>query len=788
LTKLRWIGVVALGLAAFAGLLASWVEAEGVRFLEAGTSIVSVLDEVARRTSSAESILPLLADDYSSPPLAVASSIPENKRDGIRNYELATQGGVVSREEFAEQWSRYYRSFHESEEVSFDMHRLEIWEGTVWSAILRFEIVARSREGDERTVDQMMLRAGLLAGESPKLLSLELIEGRRIVGSETHFSDVAAAAGVGFLSHVTPGFDEYRQQFDVFRYAPAGITTTDVDGDGFYDLYIPDGLEPKLFRNSRDGSFEDITEASGLGDLGGAQVALFADYDNDGDRDLFVARMFLPDQLFRNRGDGTFEDVSDHADFDAVCCTAVAAWADYDLDGDLDLYLGRYLDPRTDSPGGFYARNGNPNQLFRNDDGRFVDVTDQAGVGEIGLCLGVVFGDYDDDGDPDLYVANDFGRNALYRNRGDGTFEETTVESGTLAYGAGMSATFGDYDNDGRLDLYVANIRSKYMWFTEPPMIRRFVLHSILDGVWLQDTPLYLEIMREWPGTFVEAFEQMASGNTLLRNHGDGTFEDRTWESGTNPPGWYWGSVLADLDNDGWQDIYVANGWIYGAQGTELEVEFLTAVVAEQDLVKSGAVFDPQRFGNRSWHGYERNRQLRNRGDGTFEQIGFAAGTDLVRNSRGVAVADFWNRGVLDIAVAAHRDRHALLRNDIALKRNWLQVELRGVESNRDAVGARITIEVGDQQQMRELVLGDGYASQSSLRQHFGLGEAIEVDRLEVRWPKSGRTQTFEAIAANQIIEIVEGESVWTRKQYAPASSAAGILRRVQRETNPIAR
>jgi hypothetical protein len=290
------------------------------------------------------------------------------------------------------------------------------------------------------------------------------------------------------------------------------------------------------------------------------------------------------------------------------------------------------------------------------------------------------------------------------------------------------------------------------------------MLQSLLDGVWVNDYPLYFEIFREWKGTFVEAFQQMASGNNLLRNRGDGTFEDRTWQSEVNPPGWYWGAVMADLDNDGHQDIYAANGWIYGALGTEMEMDFLTTLVSEQDLFKQGALFDPEHFGNRSWHGYERNRYLRNRGDGTFEEIGWASGSDLIRNSRGVAVADFWNRGVLDVAVAAHQDHHALLRNEIASQRNWLAVELRGVESNRDAVGARVTIEIDGRKQMREIALGAGYASQSSLRQHFGLGEDEQVDTLTVFWPKTGETSTFERIPANQTIQIIEGESRWTAR------------------------
>ncbi|MGH9786732.1 MAG: CRTAC1 family protein, partial [Terriglobia bacterium] len=441
---------------------------------------------------------------------------------------------------------------------------------------------------------------------------------------------------------------------------------------------------------------------------------------------------------------------------------------DYDNDGFLDLYVGRNLDPRKVIPTTFYARNGEPNQLYRNNgDGTFSNVTEQAGVGEIGLCLGTVWGDYDDDGDVDLYVVNDFGRSTLYRNNGDGTFTDVTVESNTLAYGAGMSASFADYDNDGRLDIYNTQIRSDHAWFAESPTVYRYILNSFRQGVWKTDMPLYWEMFRQSGFGFVGIFQKMASGNTLLRNRGDGTFEDVSWKARANPPGWFWSASFADFDNDGWQDIYVADGWVYNDPGTEIEMDFLNNVVSRQKEYKTGIFFDPKHFGRTSWHGYERNRHLRNNGDGTFVEIGTAAGTDLVRNSRGVAVADFWNRGVLDIAVSASTDRHALLKNEVGARRNWLAVELVGTKSNRDAAGARITIRVQGKLQMRELALGDGYGSQNTLRQYFGLADATSADELTVGWPRSGATQTFRNVAANRIVGITEGTDELVEKRYA---------------------
>jgi hypothetical protein len=534
-------------------------------------------------------------------------------------------------------------------------------------------------------------------------------------------------------------------------------------------------VESRMFRNRRDGTFEDVTAAWGLSGLDGASVGAFADYDNDGWKDLFISRTFQPNQLFHNEGPDAagqfrFRDVTAESGIGADCCTTVASWADYDNDGDLDLYVGRYMDPRIDIPTTFYARNGEPNQLYRNDgNGRFANVTEEAGVGDTGLCLGSVFGDYDDDGDADLYVVNDFGRSTLFRNDGDGTFTDVTVETGTLAYGAGMSASFSDYDNDGRLDIYTADIRSEHAWFAEKPTVMRYMANSWRQGVWKSDMPLYFQIFRQSGFGFVGVFQEMAMGNHLLRNQGDGTFEEVTWKANANPVGWFWGSVFADFDNDGWKDVYSANGWVYNEPDTEIELEFLNNVVGSQAEYKTGRFFDPRHFGTRSWHGWERNRHLLNNGDGTLREIGRAAGTDLLTNSRGVAVADFWNRGALDIAIAASADRHALLRNEVGPARRWLQVELTGTKSNRDAVGARVTVRAGGKSQMQEVVLGDSYASQSSLRLHFGLGTVDKVDELTVRWPASGTVQTFRDVPAGRIVQITEGGDLAEKRYEAPA-------------------
>ncbi len=758
------IGILVVGIIAGAALLER-ADRRAVRFFETGKQIVTYLDDIALtiRKQDIHALESFYSSDFTGDSLGLLQLLgPGEEQNGVLRKTITTTDVSQDRTAAIEEWRTYLASFENIEEAGLHLDRLEQWdEAKILTATIRFELIGTRRDERRPGIDRARFRARL--DRTPNGLRIReaySIDGEHLSAKSPQFTEVGAGAGVNFLNRFYPPFLTEPLRFGMIRYGPAGITAADYNNDGFYDLFIPDGVESRLFSNRRDGTFEDVTRQAGLAGLDGVSVALFADYDNDGNKDLFVSRTFTPNQLFHNDGNGTFSDVTAQSGIGADCCTTVASWADYDNDGFLDLYVGRYLDPRKDIPTTFYARNGEGNRLYHNDrNGTFTDVTDQAGVGEKGLCLGTVFGDYDGDGYPDLYVVNDFGRNTLYHNNRNGTFTDVTVRSNTLAYGAGMNASFADYDNDGKLDIYVTNIRSEHAWFAEAPTVFRYMLNSWRQGVWKTDMPLYWEMFRQSGFGFVGIFQQMASGNTLLRNKGDGTFEDVTWKANANPVGWYWGASFADFDNDGWQDIYAADGWVYNDRGTEIEMGFLNNVVSRQKEYKTGIFFDPNFFGRTSWHGWERNRHLRNNGDGTFTEIATPAGTDLITNSRGVAVADFWNRGRLDIAVAASTDRHALLKNVIANGNSWLAVELVGTESNRDAVGARITIEAQGRHQMREVVLGDGYGSQNSLRQYFGLGQDKNVDNVTIRWPRSGITQTLRNVAANQILRITESRS-----------------------------
>jgi hypothetical protein len=770
LPKLQWLRrkpvVFSLTLAPVILVAGSWatldhLDREGRDFFETGRSVVMTLDrlsaDLTRRDLAAAG--DVYTPDFHGSPLGLASLQPAGEKDGIATLRFAPAKGTADRAAAVAEWRAYLEGFDSIEEIGLHLHRVEAWEmGGEVTAQIRFEPIGTPKGHARSGIDRALFRMRFVPGkEGLSIAEASPVEGERLVADKPQFENVAHAAGIDFVNRYYPPFLSLPLRFGMIRYGPGGISAVDFDNDGWYDLFIPDGVESRLFRNRRDGTFEDVTAAAGLSGLDGASVGVFADYDNDGWKDLFVSHTFRHNQLFHNRGDGTFEDVTARSRVGEDCCTTVASWGDYDNDGKLDLYVGRYLDPRKKIPTTFYARNGEPNQLYHNNgDGTFTNVTEKAGVGDTGLCLGSAWGDYDDDGRPDLYVVNDFGRSTLFHNEGDGTFTDVTVKTGTLSYGAGMSASFGDYDNDGRLDLYTADIRSEHGWFAESPTVWRYMANSWKQGVWKTDMPLYFQIFRQSGTQFVPVFKEMAAGNHLLHNQGDGTFADVSWKSGANPIGWFWGSGFGDFDNDGFQDVYSADGWVYNDKGTEIELDFLDNVVGNQAEYKKGTFFDPKHFRKLSWHGWERNRHLLNRGDGTFQEIGRPAGTDLLTNSRGIALADFWNRGVLDVAVAANADRHALLRNEIEGGRHWLEVELTGTKSNRDAVGARVTAKAGGKILTREVTAGDGYASQSMLRLHFGLGAAAVVDELTIKWPASGIVQRFKNVSADRIVKVIE--------------------------------
>lgn len=529
--------------------------------------------------------------------------------------------------------------------------------------------------------------------------------------ADVTFVNVAASSGLNFQH--TDG-KSGKRLFNEFLASGGGFF--DYDNDGDLDIYFVNGTvqvgggQPQtnaLYRNNGDGTFTDVTQSANVGDTGYGVGGTVGDYDNDGDLDLYVTN-FGPNVLYRNNGDGTFTDVSVKAKVANSQWGTSCAFADVDNDGFLDLYIANYADyaiekdkrcevrgiwqycgPRAYPPDTdvFYRNNG---------DGTFVDLSEKSGFLSVPAyhSLGVVFSDYDDDGDQDLYVANDQDPNFLFQNHGDGTFEEVALLSG-VSYSdmgkeeAGMGTTFGDYDNDGRLDLTVSNFQKET--------------------------------------------------NTLYHNEGDGFFADVTITAGIGEVTYGylgWGIAFFDFDNDGYKDIFVANGHV---------LDNITEI-------------------DRSATYPQKNLLFRNLGNGTFEDVtdGAGAGLALSKVSRAAAFGDYDNDGDIDILVTNWNQPADLLRNDGGNQNHWVQIHAIGTESNRSGIGARIKVVSGDLTQYEEIKSGGSYLAFSDLRVHFGIGKAERVDRVEIHWP-SGQVDRAANLPINQRLVAIEGKGISVR-------------------------
>jgi hypothetical protein len=499
-----------------------------------------------------------------------------------------------------------------------------------------------------------------------------------------------------------------------------GVALLDYDNDGRIDLFFvngttlegfPKGEEPRphLYRNKADGSFEDVTEAAGLrNQWGWGQAACAGDYDNDGNIDLFVT-YYGHNRLFHNTGRGRFEDVTARAGVanPSTRWGTGCAFLDYDRDGLLDLFVANYIDldlataptpesgvcrwkgvPVACGPPGL---KGGKNALFHNrGDGTFADVSESSGIlkanGTYGL--GVATLDFDNDGWTDIYVANDSNPSALYRNRHDGTFDDIGVRAG-CAYSqdgkpqAGMGVGVGDFDRNGWLDILKTNFAG--------------------------DT------------------------TSLYANTGGGYCEDRTFDAGLglNSRWLGWGAGFADFDNDGWLDIFLTNGHVY-----------------------------PEVRGIRTEAGYEQRKVVYRNVEGRFEDISEQLGPPATtpKAGRGTAFGDVDNNGTVDVVINNVHDTPDVFLTAAAPDRHWLEVRLVGRQSNRSAIGARLRFVTGDVVQLREVAGGGSYLSQNDFRAHVGLGTSVQVDRLEVRWP-NGREEQWSGVKADQVVTLVEGTS-----------------------------
>ena len=574
------------------------------------------------------------------------------------------------------------------------------------------------------------------------------------------FTEISAAAFTGVSSYsaqLLHGSDYWRTLLDgacgIDVYGHNGVSLGDIDNDGFDDLYVcqPAGLANRLYRNRGDGTFEDITESSGVGILENTSCALFADIDNDGRQDLIVVRTNGP-LLFVNQGGGKFQLRPEAFKFanPPEGTFAGASIADYDRDGWLDVYFCLYIyyqgAGQYKYPSPYYAaENGPPNFLMRNNrDRSFSDVTAASGLERnntrYSFCC--AWGDYDGDGWPDLYVVNDFGRKNLYRNNGDGTFNDVAAQTGTEDVGAGMSACWFDYDNDGREDLYVAD-----MWTAAG------------ERVSMQDN-FQPQASKEIRGLY----RKHARGNALLRNQGEG-FEDRTLSAGAGMGRWAWSSDTWDFDHDGFSDLYIANGMVSGLLREDLNSFFWRQVVANSpddakpsyNYEQGWDAINELIRSDGTWSGYERNVFYANNRDGTFSDVSGAVGLDFVEDGRSFALSDFDHDGRVEVFL---KNRNApqlrLLRNVIADLPPSIGFRLRGTRSNRDAIGAIVTVRTDFGRQRRAVQAGSGFLSQHSKELLFGLGDTKGPVEASVRWP-SGLVQELHGLPLNHRVWVDEG-------------------------------
>ncbi|MBV9267538.1 MAG: VCBS repeat-containing protein, partial [Acidobacteriaceae bacterium] len=594
------------------------------------------------------------------------------------------------------------------------------------------------------------------------------------------FEDVTAHAlgrNPSYSEQLLHGVDYWRTVLDgasrIDIYGHNGVSVADIDGDGLDDLYVcqPAGLPNRLYRNRGDGTFEDITEASGVGVLENTACALFADFNNSSRQDLIVVRSSGP-LLFVNEGNGKFRPKPDAFRFsnDPQGTFTGAAVADYDRDGWLDIYFCLYVyyqgAGQYKYPTPYYdANNGPPNFLMRNNrDGTFRDVTAESGLNRnntrYSFCC--AWTDSNGDGWPDLYVVNDFGRKNLYRNNGDGTFTDVAAEAGVEDVGAGMSVCSFDYDNDGAEDLYVAD-----MWTAAGERITGQAIFR-----------------KNSSASVRELYRKHAMGNSLFRNAGKGRFADKTSAANVGMGRWSWSSDAWDFDHDGFSDLYVTNGMISGPIREDLNGFFWRQVIGNSpDEAKPSQAYEQGWSAinelireDYTWSGFERNVFYGNNGDGTFSDVSGAIGLDFIEDGRAFALADMDGDGRLEMFLKNRNGPQLrLLKNVMKDLPSSISFRLQGTKSNRDAIGAVITLETNVGRQMRRLQAGSGFLSQHTKEVFFGLGDATGSIRATIRWP-SGAVQTVENLPADHRINIEEGVTSFRAQPFrrvpAPTSEA----------------
>jgi hypothetical protein len=545
------------------------------------------------------------------------------------------------------------------------------------------------------------------------------------------FTEVAASAGIGFRHEpaaLDPKLDAIMPLVAAYG---AAVSVADFDRDGWQDLYVTTsavGGRNALYRNTGDGTFEDVAARLGVADLnvrttGVSMGAVWGDYDNDGYEDLFVYQWGRP-ELFHNEAGRGFTRVSERLGLPSWLNANTAVWFDFDGDGWLDLFVGCFYPAHVDlwnlphtrvMPESFeYAQDGGRNYLLRNrGDGSFEEVGEAIGLKATRWTLAAAAADIDRDGDPDLFVANDYGVNELYLNDGGRRLRDIGRESGLARTPkSGMNASFGDAFNRGEWSLYVSNI-------SEP-------------GVLIHGNDLWVPTHE-------------AGGAPEFRNIAGAL--------GVELAGFAFGAQFGDLNNDGWLDLYVTNGYVSGETRDSYWYDYAMVTSGHRRIIADAGNWPAVR--GRSLSGFQQDRVWLNGGGHRFREVTRAVGGGNTDDGRAVALADLWNRGVLDVVVANQRGPVLVYRTSVTPRHGWVAFALEGTGSNRSAIGAEVRLYAAGLTQLRQVEGGNGFAAQNQRRVHFGVGTASAIDSVVVRWP-SGVVQTVAQPAVNTLHTLRE--------------------------------
>jgi hypothetical protein len=585
------------------------------------------------------------------------------------------------------------------------------------------------------TVFAGMLAIPVLLGD----LSRKSAEGAHALAKEAalnkfgfYFQEVSGQSGVNFTHHspkLDPLIDPILPQI---ASTGASVSVCDFDKDGWNDFYLTNscfGYKNALYHNQKDGSFIDVAESMGVADLnkegsGVSMGAVWADYDNDGYEDLLVFKWGKP-ELFKNEQGKRFTNVTDKSGLPVWINANSAIWFDYNSDGYVDLFIGGYFPEDIDlwhlkstkilTESFEYSQNGGRNYLLKNTGkGSFIDVTAETGLTSTRWTLAAGAADVNRDGYPDLFIANDYGINEFYFNEKGLKFHENGESTLIgLSPKSGMNVSFGDVNNNGQFGIYVSNI-------TE-------------EGILLQGNNFWVPIAEKGKNLYANLAQQY----------------------GIEAGGWSYGAQFGDLNNDGFIDLYVANGYISGEKRTSYWYDYSKVTGGNKAIISDIKNWPAMKGSSQS--GFQQNRIWLNDGSGHFKDVAKYVADNESFDSRSVALADLWNRGVLDVIVANQNNRLLIYKNTVNVENHWIAFELEGTHGNGSAIGAMVELYWDSKSQLQIISGGIGFSSQNQRRIQFGLGKSSKVDKAVISWP-DGKKQILQSPAADQLIKIKETE------------------------------